>query len=191
MKKLRILGIFLALLAVLAIAAPAFASATQTLNYNSVNGIEISAGTFDSVHNQTNGATFTAVALKTSLPISAGTLLASVNYIGQVRTIAPFSNTITGGNWTLKVTVGAKKGTIVGTVTDTGNSITWYYYKGSVTGKGYAYINLKVTGGTGDFTGVTGGTGIFTGWDVHQSGIYILGIQVPLLADGKLQLSLN
>ncbi len=196
MRYLRFASVFIALLALLIIAVPALASALPTsYYYNTVNGIEISAGSFDGT--LTKGATFTALALKTSLPLSGGSLLASVDYVGKVpdeKTVNG-SNDIVGGSWSLKVTLGAVKGTIFGIIVPTGNiqksSIQWQTYKESTTGKGFAYINLIVAGGTGGFASVTGGNGVFTGWDVHQSGVYILGIQVPVVSNGKLQISLS
>jgi hypothetical protein len=196
MKYIRILSIFLAVLAVLIISVPASANGIKSITYNSVNGIEIAAGKYDSASNTTVGATFTALALKTTFPFSGGVLTASVNFTGEVPgpSVKNGSNAIVGGKWSLKVTSGKDRGTIAGIIVPGSDphksSITWQEYRGSNTGRGYAYINLQVVGGTEDFSKIQG-TGVFTGWDVHQSGLYVLGIQVPEVREGKLQLSVN
>jgi hypothetical protein len=97
------------------------------------------------------------------------------------------------GKWTLTVTMGEQKGTISGLIMATGSvgpsNILWSTVNGNTTGKGYATINLSITGGTKDFVNLTSGTGTFTGYDNHMSGIYIFDIQVPTVENGTLTLT--
>jgi hypothetical protein len=146
-----------------------------------VDGIEISAGSFNGV--DTIGATFTAAAIQTPFPFSTGLLCTSVDYIGTVPTVSNGSNKIFGGTWSLTITTGKVRGTISGVIDD--GYISWSTYRGMpYTGRGAATINLSITGGTGGFSGIKG-SGTFQGYDTHASGIWItLGttkIQVPTL----------
>ena len=128
------------------------------------------------------------MAKKWSRPVSSGILDVHVNYLDNgPNTTGDRINTITGGNWTLTVTTGEKKGIISGSI-DSGK-IQWLTYKNSVTGKGYATINLSINGGTNDFANIAKGSGsTFTGYDVHMSGFWLFGIQVPTVEDGTLKL---
>jgi hypothetical protein len=176
MKYIRLTSILIAILAVLIISIPASAAST-TLTYDKVNGIEISAGSFDEIN--TNGATFTAMATNTKT-YHSGFLIASVNYEGTVPMGPDGSNKIVGGTWSLS----SFQGTISGAIT--GGKILWYDYDGmKYTGIGAANINLSITKGTGKFSSVKSGGGTFEGCDVHASGVYVkLGntkIQVPII----------
>jgi hypothetical protein len=180
MKFIRLASIFIAILAILIISLPASAAPTTvTLTYNQVNGIEISAGSFN--NGVTYGATFTAVATDTKSH-NSGVLVTSVNYQGTVPTVANGSNIITGGTWSLS----SFQGTISGEIK--GGIINWQSYNGMEnTGLGVANINLRITKGTGKFSGIkkSSSYGSFEGCDVHASGVFVkLGntqIQVPII----------
>lgn len=114
MKKIRLVSICLAILAMLLIAVPALAdSPTATGTYN-VNGIETNAGSWDGTH--TNGATFVATATQWS-PFSSGLLYASVDYVGNGPN-PEVGNIIDGGKWSLTVTLGKVKGIIQGNIAE-------------------------------------------------------------------------
>jgi hypothetical protein len=183
LKKILI-AVALCLVMVGLIASPVLAA--TTVSYK-VNGLEINAGSFDGTN--TNGAHFVALATKTSLPIlplTTGVLNVLVNYQGDgPNSTGDKTNSIVGGTWTLTVTSRTAKGTITGNIIS--GIIQWKLYKGNPTGWGDTTINLLITGGTGDFTNITG-SGTFTGYDNHMSGIYVLGIQVPVTG-GQLNLS--
>jgi hypothetical protein len=181
----------LCLILVCLMVSPVLAADTHT--YDQVSGVEVAAGSYDALTNTTNGAHFIAVASitmakKWSRPVSSGILDVHVNYLDNgPNTTGDRINTITGGNWTLTVTTGEKKGIISGSI-DSGK-IQWQTYKNSVTGKGYATINLSINGGTNDFANIAKGSGsTFTGYDVHMSGFWLFGIQVPTVEDGTLKL---
>jgi hypothetical protein len=189
MKKLRISGILLVLIAILAICVPV--SATATSSYT-VSGIEIFKGI--DIGNDNYGATFVAQTLGiTTLGVlkdTNGILRASINYRG-IDPIPNGSNEIFGGNWTLTVTKGGNAiGTIIGRVTS--GKIYWTGGAGTDTGtiRETEPLNLSVIGGTGKlFTGIKG-YGTFTGHDNHISTIIVGGIMVPTV-DGTLSLTLN
>jgi hypothetical protein len=187
LKKKILIAVVLCLALVGLIASPVLAAPATTYN---VNGLEISAGSF--VGTNTNGAHFIANVTKAFLsPINthptfySGILDVLVNYQGNgPKSTGDMTNNIVGGKWTITTL----KGTISGIINSTGGSIVWLLYKGSVTGRGLANINLTITGGTGDFASITTGSGTFSGYDIHMSGIYIFGIQVPVIT-GQLNLS--
>ena len=190
MKKILVAAA-LCLILVCLVVSPVLAADTHT--YDQVSGVEVAAGSYDALTNTTNGAHFIAVASitmakKWSRPVSSGILDVHVNYLDNgPNTTGDRINTITGGNWTLTVTTGEKKGIISGSI-DSGK-IQWLTYKNSVTGKGYATINLSINGGTNDFANIAKGSGsTFTGYDVHMSGFWLFGIQVPTVEDGTLKL---
>jgi hypothetical protein len=188
MKTIRFLCIFIVILAMVLIGSPVFAGpGTSTYTYTTVKnkGYEILPG-WDCGGNK-YGATFVT---EVSGNNTKGTLSASVNYYGTGPHTP--STTIFGGNWALTVTTGEKKGMISGIITPTGSilqsKITWENYKNNPIGRGWAEINLSITGGTKDFANVTSGTGTFKGYDNHMSGIYIFDIQVPTVEGGTLTL---
>jgi hypothetical protein len=187
----------LCLILVCLMVSPVLAADTHT--YDQVSGVEVAAGSYDALTNTTNGAHFIAVASitmakKWSRPVSSGILDVHVNYLDNgPNTTGDRINTITGGNWTLTVTTGEKKGIISGIITPTGSilqsKITWETYKNNPIGRGWAEINLSINGGTNDFANIAKGSGsTFTGYDVHMSGFWLFGIQVPTVEDGTLKL---
>jgi hypothetical protein len=181
MKTIRFLCIFIIILAMLLIGSPVLANQGPiTYTYNTVKnkGFEIFPG-IDYGGNK-YGATFVT---EVSGNNTKGTLSASVNYLGTGP--HTLSNTIFGGSWSLTVTTNRKvSGTIFGKIV-VPSSIYW----GSVnTDQGHAFITLSITGGTEDYKGISG-TGTFDGYDNHMSGIYIFGIQVPTVENGKLTLT--
>jgi hypothetical protein len=169
MKVLRVTGVIIVILAVLAFSIPALAATTD---YTIQSGIEIFPG-IDLCGNNW-GATFVA-------QISGGgTLRASLNYYGT----EPVSTgtAIFGGNWTL--TLGS--GTITGLVTY--GTVAWEKVNGNQTGKGTVHLDLRIIGGTGIFRNISRGPGsTFDGHDVHESGLKIGNIQIPTV-DGTLHL---
>ena len=193
MKKILVAAA-LCLILVCLMVSPVLAADTHT--YDQVSGVEVAAGSYDALTNTTNGAHFIAVASitmakKWSRPVSSGILDVFVNYAGK-GPLQP-SNLITSGKWTLTVTTGENKGMISGVIMPTGSvgpsNIQWSTVNGNATGKGYATINLSITGGTKDFVNITPGPGSsFTGDDNHMSGLWLFGIQVPTVEDGNLTL---
>ena len=189
MKKrilLVLLTLALAMALVIPMAIPVAASGT-TLNLN-VQGYEIFAGIV-SVGNR-YGATFIAqVAGDTNGNHYCGALTVSTNYKGASPTPGK-ENDITGGSWTLTLTQNGKTvGTIVGKIS--GGSVEWYPKSppDATNGTDYGIVTAPITfmGISKTFAGKTG-IGTFKGQDVHASGIYLFGIEVPKV-NGELWLT--
>ena len=193
MKKILVAAA-LCLILVCLVVSPVLAADTHT--YDLVSGVEVAAGSYDALTSTTNGAHFISIASitmakKWSRPVSSGILDVYVNYVGNGPQTP--TNSIIGGKWTLTVTTGENKGMISGIITPTGSiaksKITWSVYKNNPFGRGWAEINLTITGGTRDFANITTGPGsTFTGYDNHMSGFWLFGIQVPTVEDGTLTL---
>jgi hypothetical protein len=187
MKIIRVMGIFMVILAALVISVPVAADTNPsaplnpTVTYTITNGVEIFPGI--AINNIRYGATFVAQVYGNDG--TCGVLSASVNYEGSNP--APPSNTIVGGSWTLTITTKGKTGTICGKIV-TPSIISW---SGNITPTGtdvgHADMNLSVCGGTGNYKTTALASGFFDGHDNHVSGITIFGTTVPTV-DGTLNL---
>jgi hypothetical protein len=116
-----------------------------------------------------------------------GLLTTSTNYQGASPTPGG-TNLLIGGSWSLTLTKNGKMvGTIIGMIDSSGGSVTWT--PAGTTDYGAVYAPVTFTGISKTFAGTTG-TGFFKGQDVHASGIYLFGIEVPIVT-GALTLNFN
>jgi hypothetical protein len=184
MKKIRLLGIFIIVLAFLLISAPALAYGPPTFHDYSIGGIEIFAGIYSG--GNTYGATFIPQASGTD---GNGILRASINYKGEGPNGIAGYNDILGGNWTLTLTKGAVTGTIIGCI-GSGTRIVWRAdSKGNPTAFGDVILNLSIIGGTGGFSHIIRGSGsTFAGTDDHVNGPKLGSLTIPIVY-GKLSLN--
>jgi hypothetical protein len=176
MKKIRYLAIFIAILAIFVLAAPAMASPTAAGDYPIVKGIEVFPGI--DFANINWGATFVA---QVNGPYNA-TLSASIDYQGY-NPVPNGTNAFVGGCFTLTATQ-FKNSVIKGKLNNDGY-VTWS--GGAGTDSGHVVMpTLKILSATGVFQGITGGS--FDGTDNHVSGLVIFGITVPTVS-GTLKLN--
>ena len=166
---------FILALALTVIGMPGMAlGQSVTPHVDTIQGIEISPGIVDTVHDIRYGAAFAARATG-ALP---GAVVVAVNYT-PASPGAFITNVIIGGHWALTVTRNGRFiGTIYGKATD--GAAVW-----DDTGT-VAAINviLAIEGGTRRFAGVTG-TGAFVGTLDHGP----LAVGHPPTIDGTLDLS--
>jgi hypothetical protein len=195
MKKrilLVLLTLVLALALVIPMAIPVAAQGVTTLNLTVVQGYEIFAG----IVNGTNryGATFVAQVAgydNDHITMYTGALTVSTNYAGTAPVPGKYNNLI-GGSWTLTlVQKGKTVGTIIGQINSSGGLVDWFpkAASGVTPGTDYGNVYAPVTfmGISKTFAGKTG-YGLFQGQDVHASGVYLFGIEVPTV-NGKLSLT--
>jgi hypothetical protein len=186
MKKIRILGILLTVLAITVISMPVSAATTSTCTIG--YGIEIFPGI--DIGSNNYGATFVAQVSNSggALDLTKGVLNASINYEGTDPD-PNHGNKIFGGNWTLTVTSNGKSlGTIIGKV-KTG-SVSWDNNgTNNPTARGTVHLELNIVGGTKQFASIPkGGDSSFDGFDNHESHLYIGKIQIPTVS-GNLYLA--
>jgi len=187
MKKrilLILLTLVLAVALVIPMAIPVAAQGVTTLDLKVVQGYEIFAG----IVNGTNryGATFVAQVAGGGY---TGALTVSTNYAG-IAPVPGGSNNLIGGSWTLTlVQKGKTVGTIIGTVNCSGGMVDWFPKAPATPGTDFGNVTAPVTfmGISKTFAGEKG-IGTFTGQDVHASGVYLFGIEVPKV-NGELWLS--
>jgi hypothetical protein len=193
MKKrilLILLTLVLAVALVIPMAIPVAAQGVTTLDLKVVQGYEIFAG----IVNGTNryGATFVAQVAGGGY---TGALTVSTNYAG-IAPVPGGSNNLIGGSWTLTlVQKGKTVGTIIGQINSSGGLVDWSPKPNpganppviAGTDQGNVYAPVTFMGISKTFAGKTG-TGTFTGQDVHASGIYLFGIEVPTV-NGTLSLT--
>jgi len=191
MKKrilLVLLTLVLALALVIPMAIPVAAQGVTTLNLKVVQGYEIFAGIVSGTDRY--GATFVAQVAgydNDHITMYTGALTVSTNYAGPAP-VPGGSNNLIGGSWTLTlVQKGKTVGTIAGIINCSGGSVDWLpkAAPGVIAGTDYGNVYAPITfvGISKTFAGKTG-TGTFTGQDVHNSGVYLFGIEVPTVNGG-------
>ena len=198
MKKrilLILLTLVLAVALVIPMAIPVAAQGVTTLNLKVVQGYEIFAGIVSGGNRY--GATFVAqvAGMDNDNKTYTGALTVSTNYAGTAP-VPGQSNNLIGGSWTLTlVQKGKTVGTIAGIINCSGGSVDWLPKADpnanppviAGTDQGNVYAPVTFMGISKTFAGKTG-TGTFTGQDVHASGIYLFGIEVPTV-NGTLSLT--
>ena len=182
--KMRILLILLTLALAIALVIPMampVAASSTTINLN-VNGYEIFAGIVSGGNRY--GATFVA---QVSGGGYNGALTVSTNYHGAAP-VPGGENDIIGGSWTLTLSQNGKYvGTIVGKIS--GGSVSWNPKNPPGTDYGDVTTGVTFVVVSGKFPGKFG-SGTFTGKDIHASGKYLFGIEVPVVT-GALTLNFN
>ena len=192
MKKriiLILLTLVLAVALVIPMAIPVAAQGITSLDLKVVQGYEIFAGIVSGGNRY--GATFVAqvAGMDNDNKAYTGALTVSTNYAGTAP-VPGESNNLIGGSWTLTLVQNGKTvGTIVGKIS--GGTVDWYpkAAPGVTPGTNFGNVIAPVTfmGISKTFAGKTG-SGLFKGQDVHNSGIYLFGIEVPTV-NGELWLN--
>jgi hypothetical protein len=179
-----LLTLAMAVALVVPMAVPVAAQSNTTINLTVVpcGGYEIFPGIVSG--GSRYGATFVAQMAGDGYK---GLLTTSTNYQGTSPTPGG-TNLLIGGSWSLTLTKNGKMaGTIIGTIDSSGGSVTWT--QADTTNYGDVSAPVTFTGISKTFAGTTG-TGFFKGQDVHASGIYLFGIEVPIVT-GALTLNFN
>ena len=190
MKKrilLILLTLVLAVALVIPMAIPVAAQGVTTLDLKVVQGYEIFAGIVSGGNRY--GATFVAqvAGMDNDNKTYTGALTVSTNYAGTAP-VPGQSNNLIGGSWTLTLVQNGKTvGTIIGTVNSSGGMVDWYPKIPAGTAFGNVTAPVTFMGISKTFAGKTG-IGTFKGQDVHASGIYLFGIEVPKV-NGELWLT--
>jgi hypothetical protein len=192
MKKrilLILLTLVLAVALVIPMAIPVAAQGVTTLDLKVVQGYEIFAGIVSGGNRY--GATFVAqvAGMDNDNKTYTGALTVSTNYAGTAP-VPGQSNNLIGGSWTLTLVQSGKTvGTIIGTVNCSGGMVDWFPKAPATPGTDFGNVTAPVTfmGISKTFAGKTG-IGLFKGQDVHASGIYLFGIEVPKV-NGELWLT--